>query len=171
MYSAIEFETDQLASQFCAEAERLWQAEREKSADSVLTIAAAEFLSLGHLGQGRDHHALMYLAEAANMGARMGLFSVKGQANAASTDRQSQSGSSAESRRAYMYAAWGLFNWLTLVPFSHKHITMQPRLISAQPYVVLLSPARHHLSIQAPSSPDTRKGVARHILYAVQCCY
>ncbi|KAG5922428.1 hypothetical protein E4U42_005456 [Claviceps africana] len=74
MYTAIEPKTDALATEFCAEAEILWVAERESGRDSILTLAAAQFLCMGYLGQGRDHALLEYLAEATNMAGRMGLF-------------------------------------------------------------------------------------------------
>jgi len=86
MYSAISDQADQLAIRFCAEAERLWQIEQENGTDSVLNLAAAEFLSLGYLGQGRDHSVLRYLKEAANMGSRMSLFAVGDQDDQKSED-------------------------------------------------------------------------------------
>ncbi|KAG5932410.1 hypothetical protein E4U53_001348 [Claviceps sorghi] len=71
MYSAVEPKTDALATEFCVEAETLWAAERESGRDSILTLAAAQFLCMGYLGQGRDHAVLKYLAEATNMAGRM----------------------------------------------------------------------------------------------------
>lgn len=115
MYSAISDQADQLAIRFCAEAERLWQIEQENGTDSVLNLAAAEFLSLGYLGQGRDHSVLRYLKEAANMGSRMSLFAVGDQDDATSC----KTNLDAETRRARMYAAWGTFNWLTFVSLQH----------------------------------------------------
>lgn len=44
-----------LAADFRVEAERLWAAERKSASDSLTTIAAAEFISLGYLGHGKDH--------------------------------------------------------------------------------------------------------------------
>ncbi|KAG6032767.1 hypothetical protein E4U41_007141 [Claviceps citrina] len=119
MYSAIDPQTDSLATEFCAEAEALWTAEREQGHDSTLTLAAAEFLSLGYLGQGRDHAVLRYLAEAAHMAGRMGLFNSQGQTD----DQQTQSfaGLTGAAKAAHMYAAWGIFNWLTLMSlFYHQ---------------------------------------------------
>lgn len=110
MYSAIDDRTDQLALPFCHKAEYLWTLEREKGIDSTTNLAAAEFLSIGCLGHGRDHAVLEYLIEAANMGARMGLFNVPGQIQ--TSDTQNDIADEQISRR---YAAWGVFNWITLV--------------------------------------------------------
>ncbi|KAG5982394.1 hypothetical protein E4U54_006388, partial [Claviceps lovelessii] len=111
MYSAIDPKTDALATEFCAEAEILWTAERELGHDSALTLAAAVFLCMGYLGQGRDHAVLKYLAEATNMAGRMGLFSSEAQTGHRETrDFLDLTGAP---KAAYMYAAWGIFNWLT----------------------------------------------------------
>lgn len=71
-------------------------------------MAAAEFLSLGYLGQGRDHKMLVYLSEATDMGIRLGLFGVE---RRALPDEDSKL--SAEAKGARGYAAWGVFNWIT----------------------------------------------------------
>ncbi|KJZ68893.1 hypothetical protein HIM_11715 [Hirsutella minnesotensis 3608] len=118
---AMDERTDELALRFCAEAESLWQDERTNGNDSVLTLAAAEFLSLGYLGQGKDHSVLKYLKEAADMGARMGLFTVEGQVLSGAC----QSMPISEPRIPQMYAAWGIFNWLTLMSFFYH----QPGII------------------------------------------
>ncbi|KAG5974960.1 hypothetical protein E4U55_007947 [Claviceps digitariae] len=119
MYSAIDHQTDSLATEFCAEAESLWMSEREVGRDSTLTLAAAEFLCMGYLGQGRDHAVLKYLAEATNMAGRMGLFSSEAQTgNRETSDFVNLTGAP---KAAYMYAAWGVFNWLTLMSlFYHQ---------------------------------------------------
>ncbi|KAG6006167.1 hypothetical protein E4U21_007277 [Claviceps maximensis] len=119
MYSAIDPKTDGLATEFCAEAEILWIAERELGNDSTLTLAAAEFLCMGYLGQGRDHAVLKYLAEATNMAGRMGLFSSESQNNGRET--RNFLDLTGAPKAAYMYAAWGIFNWLTLMSlFYHQ---------------------------------------------------
>lgn len=124
MYSAIDPKTDALATEFCAEAEILWTAERELGHDSALTLAAAVFLCMGYLGQGRDHAVLKYLAEATNMAGRMGLFSSEAQTGHRETrDFLDLTGAP---KAAYMYAAWGIFNWLTLVvkPQKENHLCL-----------------------------------------------
>ncbi|POR36619.1 N-terminal fungal transcription regulatory domain-containing protein [Tolypocladium paradoxum] len=105
MYSAIDPQTDALTAPFCAEAERLW--EMERGTNSTVNIAAAQFLSLGYLGQGRDHAVLKYLREACNMGIEMGLFGIEDGAAVASIAKLT-----GEAKRAHMYAAWGVFNWI-----------------------------------------------------------
>jgi hypothetical protein len=109
-----------VAIDFCAEAERLWKEEREEevSFDSVLNVAAAEFLCLGYLGQGRNHMVLTYLNEATSMGRRMGLFGGENSglatdASVVETDTLDDANSGRESRRARMFTAWGLFNFAT----------------------------------------------------------
>lgn len=100
MYTTIDPEAQALASLFRKDAERLWQTERRH--DSILNMATAQFLSLAYVGHGKDHAVLAYLAEASNMGVRMGLFGVK--------DRKSPS--PCDTSSAYQYAAWGVFNWI-----------------------------------------------------------
>ena len=112
MYSAIDPETDSLAIRFCTEAERLWATERENKRDSLTNIAAAEFLCLGYLGQGRDHAILAYVSEASSMGKRMGLFGAEGQ-DAMAEPNQCAEGVDA-AMKARMHASWGIFNWITL---------------------------------------------------------
>ena len=113
MYSSIDSKTDALAMSFCTEAERLWAFERSNERDSVMTVAAAEFLCLGYLGQGRDHAILTYVSEASNMGLRMGLFGIEGQDSMKETSWAAEV--TDEATRARMYVAWGVFNWITLV--------------------------------------------------------
>ncbi|KAF4508846.1 hypothetical protein G6O67_005177 [Ophiocordyceps sinensis] len=116
MYSGIDPETEGQTTSLCAEAERLWNHERSKNRDSIQTMAAAEFLSLGYLGQGRDHKMLVYLSEATDMGIRLGLFGVE---RRALPDEDSKL--SAEAKGARGYAAWGVFNWITLMSlFYHQ---------------------------------------------------
>lgn len=97
---------------FCKEAERLWNIERANGRDSVLNAAAAEFLCLGYLGQGRNHALLTYASEASDMGVRMGLFGIDGDDDLPETDVIADIDNDAT--RARMYAAWGIFNWITL---------------------------------------------------------
>ncbi|KID83776.1 N-terminal fungal transcription regulatory domain-containing protein [Metarhizium guizhouense ARSEF 977] len=111
MYSAIDPQTDQIAIRFCTEAESHWTAERHKGNDSILILAATEFLCLGYLGQGRDHVVLRYLTEAADMAGRMGLFNTEGQVSGMETSSYSNLAGAAKT--SHMYAAWGIFNWLT----------------------------------------------------------
>lgn len=113
MYSSIDPKSNALAMSFCQEAERLWKVERSNNRDTITNIAAAEFLCLGYLGQGRDHAILAYVHEASKMGQRMKLFGVESQHDSA----RSSLGTDTVDKptRARMYAAWGVFNWITLV--------------------------------------------------------
>ncbi|KJZ69239.1 hypothetical protein HIM_11362 [Hirsutella minnesotensis 3608] len=105
MYSFIDPDTDGLAIRFCAEAERLWAIERRNERDSLTNIAAAEFLCLGYLGQGRDHAIVAYVSEASNMGKRMGLFGT--QDEDPMEEPSDSSPETAEAARARMHTAWG----------------------------------------------------------------
>lgn len=123
MYSSIDPKTDALAIQFCTEAESLWTVERSNNRDSLLNAAAAEFLCLGYLGHGRDHAIVTYVTEVSEMGVRMGLFGIDDE------DGLKEAGISAglsdEDTSARMYAAWGMFNWITLSrPVQTLHITL-----------------------------------------------
>lgn len=151
MYSAIDNRTDDLALPFCEKAERLWAMERDKGVDSTTNLAAAEFLSMGYLGHGRDHAVLEYLTEAAEMGARMGLFDSPGQTQ--STDTR---GNVADVQMSRRYAAWGVFNWITLVPRpptkSVNPLTLSPRLMSLfyhQPGSICPSPPKLAVPLNA----------------------
>ena len=104
MYATIDKESQGFASNFRAEAERLWLTERHR--DTVLNMATAQFLSLAYIGQGRDHAVLTYLAEASNMGTRMGLFGVE------IGDESRFAELTPSVRSAYKYASWGVFNWI-----------------------------------------------------------
>ena len=112
MYSSIEPDTDVLAMSFCTEAEKLWAIERNNERDSLMNVAAAEFLCLGYLGQGRDHAILAYVSEAADMGTRLGLFSIEAQDPEREMDNSFNTKNDATRARAH--AAWGVFNWITL---------------------------------------------------------
>ena len=112
MYSSIDPNTDALAMSFCKEAEKLWAIERNNKRDSLMNVAAAEFLCLGYLGQGRDHAILAYVSEAADMGTRLGLFDIEAQDDAEETGKSFNTTNDATRARAH--AAWGVFNWITL---------------------------------------------------------
>lgn len=111
MYSSVDTNTNALAMSFCIEAERLWAIERSNNRDSILNIAAVEFLGLGYLGQGRDHAILSYVSEATQMGQRMALFGVENQENLAKSSHGPEFAD--KPMRARMHAAWGIFNWIT----------------------------------------------------------
>lgn len=110
MYSLIEPTTIDFAMKFCTEAEALWRTERTHNRDSFTAMAAAEFLCLGYLGQGRNHVILTYVSEVSSMGGRLGLFSIRGEDVATEASRPTES---ADFTRARDYASWGAFNWLT----------------------------------------------------------
>ena len=107
MYSAIEPHTDDLTLLFCQEAELLWNRERSSGNDTAMNLAAAVFLGLGYLGQGRDHSVLKYLAEATEMGTRMRFFGA--QSKSSSDNLAELSINVAEAGEGY--TAWGVFNW------------------------------------------------------------
>ncbi|KID99238.1 N-terminal fungal transcription regulatory domain-containing protein, partial [Metarhizium majus ARSEF 297] len=107
-----------LALQFCSEAESLWKQERD--VDSILNLAAALFLSLGYLGQGRDHVILFYLNAASDMAVRMGLFGVQGDDIQLDMDLMP-----APSRSAHLHAAWGAFNWITHMSLLYRQPGLQ----------------------------------------------
>ncbi|KAG8415723.1 hypothetical protein J3459_011850 [Metarhizium acridum] len=102
-----------LSIQFCNEAERHWADQCE--VDSLLNIAAALFLSLGYLGQGRDHSVLYYIEAASNMAERMRLFELEVDP-ATGKIRWLL----AHVTSAYQYAAWGTFNWITHMSLFHR---------------------------------------------------
>lgn len=110
MYSAFDAKADALALRFCAKAEALWAREQSHNIDSPNNIVAAQFLSLGYLGHGRDHSVIRYLTAAAKMGARMGFFGIAGQASFTNSGSSTPTEEEEISRR---YTAWGIFNWLT----------------------------------------------------------
>ncbi|KAF3073981.1 hypothetical protein CFAM422_003482 [Trichoderma lentiforme] len=107
-----------MALRFCTEAESLW--ERQRGYDSILNLAAVQFLSLGYLGQGRDHVVLAYLNEASQMAVRMGLFGV------GANHKQQQIELMPEpARTAQLYAAWGAFNWITHMSLFYRQPGLQ----------------------------------------------
>lgn len=110
MYSAVDPDIDVHAAAFCTEAESIWKTEREH--DALLNLAAALFLGLGYLGQGRDHAVLSYISQATEMAVRLGLFGVEDNLQAkVKVDKMT-----AEAASAYLHAAWGSFNWIRYAP-------------------------------------------------------
>ncbi|KAK0755994.1 hypothetical protein N5P37_011462, partial [Trichoderma harzianum] len=75
MYTAVDPSIDIHTATLCTEAENLWKTEKES--DSILNLIAALFLSLGYLGQGRDHAVLLYTSQATEIAVRLGLFGVE----------------------------------------------------------------------------------------------
>lgn len=113
MYGAIDRRSTKFAISFCREAENQWPIGNQR--DTVLRMAAAEFMSLAYLGQGRDHSHLKYLAEAASIGLRLGLFGVERSSITTEIEKMPPDLAS-----AYMHAAWGVFNWITCAFFLHQ---------------------------------------------------
>ena len=103
MYSTVDPDTYDLVTYFRVEAENLWQT--EQAHNTVLNMAAAQFLSLSYLGQGKDDAVLNYLAAASNMGYQLGLFGIE------DSSQDTIAEISTTQRRAQMYAAWGVFSW------------------------------------------------------------
>jgi hypothetical protein len=115
MYSAIDDRVGSFANQFGCEAEERWKTEQDN--DTILNVATAQLLSLGYLGQGKDHAVLQYLSQASSMATRLGLFSQDHE-----TDMMVDGGVSPTSlgvSAQLLYAAWGAFNWITLVQGFH----------------------------------------------------
>ena len=111
MYGYFDPKSEELAGDLCAEAERLWAIERTSATDSLTNLAAAEFICLGYLGQGKDHAIIQYITEASEMGTRLGQFGVSDDDAGVQETGTSQGSSSVQ--RARMFAAWGVFNWIT----------------------------------------------------------
>jgi hypothetical protein len=60
MYTTFDRTVEGLSLQFCKEAEEVLETHRGNAdADSTLVLAALQFLSLGYMGQGRDHAVLV----------------------------------------------------------------------------------------------------------------
>lgn len=155
MYSAVDPTIDVHAIAFCTEAESIWKTEREH--DAIPNLAAALFLSLGYLGQGRDHAVLSYISQATKMAVRLGLFGVEDDSKAKlDVDKMT-----AEAASAYLHAAWGSFNWIRYVPLSRSllgEIKNGPRLLT-QGYSLftrtcsLMSLFYHQPGLEGPRCP------------------
>ncbi|KAI1843691.1 hypothetical protein JX266_010137 [Neoarthrinium moseri] len=113
MYSALDKGANEYLHQFCTEAERLWSLNRLD--DSPLNMAGAQLLSLAYMGHGKDHLVLRYLKDAVEMGTRMGLLGVDNETAARKLDHLPE-----ETRQAYAYAAWGVFNWAVLISLFYQ---------------------------------------------------
>ncbi|KAI9163631.1 N-terminal fungal transcription regulatory domain-containing protein [Paramyrothecium foliicola] len=143
MYCTVDPSVESLPLQFCEQAESMWKSVVDSpAADSALNLAALQFLSLGYLGQGRDHAVLRYLAQAIQMGERMGLFGVDDDRAADVLETMS-----ADAARNFVHAAWGVFNWVTLMAvFYHQPGVKCPRCPPRLPIP------------QGPSTPGTSDG-------------
>ncbi|PFH61554.1 hypothetical protein XA68_16977 [Ophiocordyceps unilateralis] len=150
MYSALDTTVDDLALCFCTEAERLW--DTEKNNDSVLNLAAAQLLSMGYLGQGRNHVVLSYLRQASDMAVRMGLFGGDEDDRAAARMQKLTS----EAVSAHLHAAWGTFNWITLMSLFYRQPGMH---CSYHPPCVPI-PGEESMDT-APSSPASTQASQR----------
>ncbi|PHH60750.1 hypothetical protein CDD81_1288 [Ophiocordyceps australis] len=113
-------EADCFISKLEYETQRLWYAERSSGRDSMHSIAAAEFLSLGFLAQGRNDQVRLYFSEALQMGTRMRLFCVQDNDTDMELDHVTNSAS--------MCAAWGVFIWIMIMSnFLHQQGTEYPK--------------------------------------------
>ncbi|KAL7809059.1 N-terminal fungal transcription regulatory domain-containing protein [Trichoderma gracile] len=118
LYCAQDPESGSLALGFCSEAESIW--EEQRSVNSLLNLVALQFMSLGYLGQGRDHVVLTYLNEASEMAVHMGLLGVAG------NHKQEEIRNLPEpARSAHLYAAWGSFNWITHMSLFYRQPGLQ----------------------------------------------
>jgi hypothetical protein len=107
MYSTVDPEVEDLSCQFCEEAEGLLELQSQQEEDTMIHLAALQFLSLGYLGQGRDHAVLKYLNQAISTGERLGLWGVD---DDRAKTRMNKMGS-AEANN-YQVITWGVFNWI-----------------------------------------------------------
>ncbi|KAH0533398.1 hypothetical protein TsFJ059_001973 [Trichoderma semiorbis] len=114
MYNVVDPNFDVHAVTFCTEAESIWKTESEH--DSIPNLIASLFLSLGYLGQGRDHAVLQYISQATKMAVRLGLFGVENSGQTkVKVDKMT-----AEAASAYLHAAWGSFNWISLMSLFYR---------------------------------------------------
>ncbi|KAL6805193.1 N-terminal fungal transcription regulatory domain-containing protein [Trichoderma sp. SZMC 28012] len=146
MYSAADPDIDVHAAAFCTEAESIWKTESEH--DALPNLAAALFLSLGYLGQGRDHAVLSYISQATKMAVRLGLFGVEDNGKAkVKVDKMT-----AEAASAYLHAAWGSFNWISLMSLFYR----QPGLEAPGcPPHLPIPGFEHHNSVDGAAGPGS----------------
>ncbi|KAI0386079.1 hypothetical protein F5Y04DRAFT_243295 [Hypomontagnella monticulosa] len=111
MYSAIDANALRYAAQFREAAEKLWVEQQ----DSYLTMAGTVLLSLSLIGNERDHSVLFYATQAMKMGERLRLFGGE-KAVAVWPDGDTPE----EDVKAGCYAAWGAFNWNTLISLFYR---------------------------------------------------
>lgn len=109
MFSTMDRSVEELPLRFCEEAEGILKAQHDPPViDSVIDLAALQFLSLGYLGQGRDHAVLKYLAQATKVGERIGLWGVDDDRAKASMSKMND-----DEANNFLFIAWGVFNWIT----------------------------------------------------------
>lgn len=106
MYSTIDPEAKGFVKQFRREIRALWANSPVK--DSIINVQSAVFMSLGWIGQGKNHIVSDYLSTAVAMGTRLGLFGV-----AAKTAREKIRNLDPDDVVAASYTAWGVFNYIT----------------------------------------------------------
>ncbi|OTB08659.1 hypothetical protein M426DRAFT_159274 [Hypoxylon sp. CI-4A] len=111
MYSAFDKSAADVAEDFSEEAQSLWDI--EKAHDSVLTAAGAVLLSLSLMGHGKDHSVLLYAEEAAEMMIRLGFFGDDAEKRLDAERTQGR-------KTTVCYAAWGVFNWKTLLSLFYR---------------------------------------------------
>ncbi|KAI1143862.1 hypothetical protein F5Y05DRAFT_362848 [Hypoxylon sp. FL0543] len=153
MYSAFDKSAGKIAQDFSQEAEKLW--ESEKMHGSYLTMAGAVLLSLSLMGNGKDHAVLAYAKEAAEIGIRLGLFEDKASGTRIEVDQ------SEEKKTASCYAAWGAFNWKTLISLFYR----QPG--SGGPMILPKVPIPGDRSSHTPddgSTPETTSSAGEILL-------
>ncbi|KAL7915456.1 N-terminal fungal transcription regulatory domain-containing protein [Trichoderma velutinum] len=156
MYSAVDPSIDVHAAAFCTEAESIWKTEKEH--DAITNLAAALFLSLGYLGQGRDHAVLSYILQATKMAVRLGLFGVQGDSKAKlKVDKLTT-----EAASGYLYAAWGSFNWISLMSLFYR----QPGLEGPKcpPHLPIPGFEHDNDGADVAMTPDS-PGVQPHLRY------
>ncbi|KAI1739889.1 hypothetical protein F4680DRAFT_420475 [Xylaria scruposa] len=113
MYSAVDENAMQYASEFCQVAETLWKTER----DSYSSMAGAILLSISLLGHGKDHDVLNYAIDAIKIGTRLGLFS---DTQPSASVYQSSANMVDDDLSARCYAAWGAFNWNVMISMFYR---------------------------------------------------
>ncbi|KAK7219309.1 hypothetical protein V2G26_007312 [Clonostachys chloroleuca] len=118
MYGGIDRRSYKLAIHFCREAEKQWLIGDQR--DTLMRMAAAQFMSMAYLGQGRGHALLKYRSEAADIGKRLELFGVERSSRTAEIEKMSAADASAHS-----HAAWGVFNWMPLSSLFYRQPGME----------------------------------------------
>ncbi|KAL7933902.1 N-terminal fungal transcription regulatory domain-containing protein [Trichoderma chlorosporum] len=146
MYGAVDPSIDTHAATFCAEAESIWKTEKES--DSILNLIAALFLSLGYLGQGRDHAVLSYTSQATKMAMRLGFFGIQDDGRA----KLKLGKMKTEEASTYLHAAWGSFNWISLMSLFYR----QPGLLGPRypPYLPIPG-LEHYGGADRAMSPES----------------
>ena len=105
MYCTLDTEAHAFVDLFRQEALTRW--EEASKHDTVLNMASAVLLSLGCIGQGKDHVVSEYSSQASSMGLRLGLLAVE-----SSVTKEKMNHMDSEELIMASYTAWGCFNYI-----------------------------------------------------------